>query len=393
MIGSDGFAWIDTQFPEFPGPGLTSTWLKRFSVDTRIRSGGNHFEWVDILRGLASLGVVLFHSRVDLWVGWNELRLNPENFSAADRLIAWLSLPLPFLGPAVILFFVLSGFCIHYPAAGTSNINLRAYAIRRFVRIVPPYLAAVVLSLLIEVLCRHLFDEPTSNASTIYKTFFMLQNYPPLPGQIVSNPSLWSLPVEVQLYIAYPLIFLTALRFGNRATFLSVGIVSLIASLLAINIAPWMQTDFLKYWIIWCAGCGLGEYAKFGKIGPWRLALYFPLVFLLAVAIFITKSEGVPQPAKDFVWAGGYFFLVWRCLTLPEPERIIFTIYTPKSLVVGENIVFAVPYSLSPFSPVRTYVGFIFRAKAKQPFDRFFSFLLSHSRGRNILLHGGEARS
>lgn len=49
-------------------------------------------------------------------------------------------------GPAaVILFFVISGFCIHLPYANGKPFDLGEYALRRFVRLVLPMLAAIVL--------------------------------------------------------------------------------------------------------------------------------------------------------------------------------------------------------------------------------------------------------
>jgi len=49
-------------------------------------------------------------------------------------------------GPAaVICFFVISGFCIHLPYANGKPFDLGEYALRRFVRLTLPMLAAVVL--------------------------------------------------------------------------------------------------------------------------------------------------------------------------------------------------------------------------------------------------------
>jgi peptidoglycan/LPS O-acetylase OafA/YrhL len=49
-------------------------------------------------------------------------------------------------GPAAVLcFFVISGFCIHYPYAQGKAFDLREYVIRRFVRVVLPMVAALFL--------------------------------------------------------------------------------------------------------------------------------------------------------------------------------------------------------------------------------------------------------
>ena len=93
---------------------------------------------IDVLRGVAALGVAWFHSRVDLWVGFREINANPDGYSPIDRWLSLLSLPVSQLGSLVMLFFVLSGFCIHLPLAGKGRSpDLASYAIRRGFRLYP----------------------------------------------------------------------------------------------------------------------------------------------------------------------------------------------------------------------------------------------------------------
>ena len=68
---------------------------------------------IDALRGLSCLGILLYHVRVDLWIGWWRIRSYPDEYSAFAKATAWLSVPTPFLGYAILLFFLISGFCIH----------------------------------------------------------------------------------------------------------------------------------------------------------------------------------------------------------------------------------------------------------------------------------------
>src|SRR3954463_9589743 len=51
-----------------------------------------------------------------------------------------------FSGPAaVIVFFVISGFCIHYPFRDGRPLPLKSYYSRRYVRILIPMAAAIAL--------------------------------------------------------------------------------------------------------------------------------------------------------------------------------------------------------------------------------------------------------
>ena len=65
-----------------------------------------HLESITILRGLAALGVMIFHVRIFLWTGWSNIRSHPEQFSFFDHSAARLSLPAPMLGECVLFFFL-----------------------------------------------------------------------------------------------------------------------------------------------------------------------------------------------------------------------------------------------------------------------------------------------
>ena len=158
------------------------------------------FRTIDVLCGLSGLAIVVFHVRVDLWVGWREISAHPLHYGLFDRVAACLALPTVFLGEAVMMFFILSGFCIHWPhAVSRKKPVLKTYARRRFFRIYPPYLVALLLSIGIDVAVQRIAGGPGSAWSKYVESIGMVQNYTASPGQVRSNPPLWSLPVEVEL--------------------------------------------------------------------------------------------------------------------------------------------------------------------------------------------------
>ncbi|QIF02926.1 acyltransferase [Roseimicrobium sp. ORNL1] len=275
---------------------------------------------VDVLRGLAALGVVFYHVRSELWVGWNAIRIHPENFTVLERLLAYLGLPMRFMGAGVVIFFVLSGFCIHKPQAerihklggGKESAcpTWSSFYLRRFLRIFPPYLAALVLSGVVLVVVGAL------NHQSIVRwlaSVFMMQNYVPPGGQVASNPSLWSLPVEMELYVAYPAVWWMINRLGCSRMLVFVGSVSAVSIVVSLSGVRWLGGNFLNFWVVWCAGAWVAERSAMKRLPGWTLqwGLIFAGTLTAACA-----SEMMSFPAAKSVslllWgAVGVLALIW----------------------------------------------------------------------------------
>jgi peptidoglycan/LPS O-acetylase OafA/YrhL len=282
-----------------------------------------YFERADVLRGLAALGVALFHARVSLWVGWWELQRNPAGYSTLDHAVAWLSVPAPFLGSLVLLFFVLSGFCVHQPIAGSGErFEVRAFFTRRFFRIYPPYLGAVLVSFAVGAWLRL----PSPPFGRIAATFLMLQNYagivnPALSGQPVANPALWSLPVEMELYFVYPLVWFAVRAWGWGAAMALVGGVSAAAALGYHSGLRFLEWNFALYWVIWCSGAWLRDLSTRRKLFPpprWLTALAW-LALAAALRLTMVGVGGI----TSVCWGLFYFWGTWSVLAMgsSEPAR------------------------------------------------------------------------
>lgn len=280
-------------------------------------------EMIDCLRGLAALGVALFHVRVTLWVGWREIAAHPDRYTAWDRGLAWLSAPLPFMGSLVMLFFVISGFCIHWPMATGRALDWREYVCRRFFRIYPPYLAVVALSWLTCVALSHSDPPRVGIASAL-----MVQNYlggatgGEGAGQLSTNWSLWSLPVEMELYLAYPLLLLGMRRFGANGVFMATALVSTAAAGLLLSGAGWLQINSARYLVVWFAGAWLAEKWKRGELRSPKRWMAVAAFGSLGWACYLETSErGGAWSALGF--GGFYFWLMWALLFQP-PRRVFF---------------------------------------------------------------------
>jgi peptidoglycan/LPS O-acetylase OafA/YrhL len=160
---------------------------------------------LDGLRGLAALYVLLGHCWLLSYPGF------PTNHG--PYWTGWLM----FGHLAVVFFLVVSGFSL---AVGPARAGWRLpggvglFARRRAWRIMPPYWAALAFSLIVAwtiVPQPHSVSPP---ASTVAVYGLMLQDVAVAP---TPNGAFWSIAVEAELYVVFPLLLLVRRRLGGAA--------------------------------------------------------------------------------------------------------------------------------------------------------------------------------
>lgn len=185
-------------------------------LETR-RAPRLHF--IDGLRGLAMLMVLLYHCWLfgGMWsVGFSA---GTHHFNAAAVL--------GFGHVGVNLFLVLSGFCLYWPfvkSGSRREPTLREFAWKRCRRILPPYYVALVLScvLPLTLALRH-HDGASVHYTLDWLLLHALMLHNTQPGYILGlNGSLWSLALEFQLYILFPVLVEAYRRFSARGVLLTV---------------------------------------------------------------------------------------------------------------------------------------------------------------------------
>jgi peptidoglycan/LPS O-acetylase OafA/YrhL len=210
---------------------------------------------IDALRGIAAFAVVLFHFNSQLHVELT--RQLPPAFGDAFSL--------GYLG--VTMFFVLSGFVISL-SISPHNVNaayMRRFALRRSLRLDPPYLTSIAVVLAMTSVKNFLYPEHHSEFPTYYQLgahVLYLQNVLGF-GDIL--PVYWTLCFEIQFYLLLLfVIFLmqnttrdrtTAAALKNSATcIVFVGTALLSASIYA-GIIPNPQHGLaLSHWCFFCLG-------------------------------------------------------------------------------------------------------------------------------------------
>jgi peptidoglycan/LPS O-acetylase OafA/YrhL len=185
-----------------------------------VKKEALRLEYLDGLRAVASLYVVLFHAGVVF---------NSGPLTGVARMVCHT---LVFGHDAVAIFIVLSGYCLMLPVAraeGQLVRGLRSYFARRAWRILPPYYATVLGSLLLIALAPVLRTPTTTIWADTFPAFglapigshlLLIHNlYRSLANRI--DGPLWSVATEWQIYFFFPLLLLPIWRrFGAALTVL-----------------------------------------------------------------------------------------------------------------------------------------------------------------------------
>jgi len=241
------------------------------TTDSRPRY---HLPLLDVYRGVAILFVFAHH--VVYWShGFAKIPWNDSGFRNLD--VAWKNwviLPLTLGHGGVAAFFVISGFCIHLSHVraterafasrkqSTPAANWGLFFWRRFWRIYPPYFIAGLLFLISDIVTGQLRNAESvgMQAST---HAFLIHNF--FDGTMYGiNPSFWSIAVEVQLYVIFPVLWWLLHRVGMPSTMAIVALIELaIRSLIAAEAFPaqgWLRLVSqgpLAYWFSWSLGAWL----------------------------------------------------------------------------------------------------------------------------------------
>ena len=158
-----------------------------------------------------------------------------------------------FNGPAaVVCFFAISGFCIHYPYLDRGSFGLLEYFGRRHIRIWIPIIAAVVMASLVG-----------------------------LKLEVLGDSILWSLIAEEIYYLLYPMLRIAARKYSWSK--MIVG--GYLAAILLILSEP-----------------GADDYPSYGIAGNWILGLPVWMTGCLLAQQFDPTCRSVVLKNLSFIW-------------------------------------------------------------------------------------------
>ena len=310
--------------------------------------GGSRLVSIDALRGIAALGVVLYH------VVLQTTNAVPDNlFRWPVKLLQFFS-SFGFVG--VFLFFVISGFCIHLQwaksqAAGQSpQIKFGSFWKRRIRRLYPPYLIALALFLGMQALTSgvnvtHFF------VYDVMMHLLMLHNLDPNICYSI-NGVFWTLAIEEQLYLAYFLLLFLRTRWGWGPTLIICGLARVFWFFFSHVV--WLATGYgipvpegaASHWLTWALGAMAVE-AAFGLV---RLPKWCGNLWLASAVLVLASTTSVllPEMPKDtFVhdlgwllmhpaWGLGFFILINRAVQAEKSWARAFK--TPRLVTVLASV-------------------------------------------------------
>ena len=283
------------------------------ALGAKSSAGTPHFPFLDVLRGLAILLVFLHHSLGAAygyyWQPWKGLF---PDFQSADA--HWLLFPLTMGNCGVAIFFVVSGFCIHLShirrSSGSSE-TWKAFAIKRFFRIYPPYILALLVFYLSWPWRTYSLASPGWQHQ-FWSHALMLHNLEESTAFGI-NGSFWSIAVEFQLYLIYPILILLISRFGWRWTLFFLFTLEALIRLSVFPVAsPFcgMHQSPLAYWFSWALGAYTADCYLRHKIRQFK-------PFVLVAAFGLALLSYTFSPLVDFQFMAVAILtmlLIWQAI-------------------------------------------------------------------------------
>jgi peptidoglycan/LPS O-acetylase OafA/YrhL len=248
-------------------------------TDRRAKDISTDLTWVDMLKGMAIVGVLL-----ENWTNYVQLAATP---ALAHSLVKVLPLA---TGPCVQVFFILSGFGLTttYLKQGRANWSWQRWTWRRITKIVVPYEVVLFSSFVLGILGSHLYEavRVRFSWSTLLAYLTFTRNF--CPPSWTWNPSLWFMPVIIGLYVCFPMLLRVLDKWGPWGL-LSVSVVITYGSLTIAALAGYTGAHDSALFAFWLLPFALGIILAYEReTSPQRLRfLIGPWAFILGVVFMM----------------------------------------------------------------------------------------------------------
>lgn len=284
------------------------------------------FDFLDGIRGLSALWVVLFHSL--LFNGMSDPQIKWSDNNLLFAIEKYLSLG----HLAVAIFIILSGFCLAIPVMNNNmefKGGLKRYITRRAKRLIPPYYIALALSILM-ILFIPILQVPMNTTwdSKIPLTYdnilahvLLIHNLNDL-WVFKINGAHWSVATEWHIYFLFPLMLL----FWKRTNlYISFAIFAIFAYILT-KIIPFAAPEFLILFFMGVICC----YLSFKSTSTNKL-LFSLSIIIFVFGLTIMLFRPLPHFYGNILNGATFSFLLYNLTSYKRVKRMKFPLLENKS--------------------------------------------------------------
>lgn len=260
---------------------------------------------IDLARAFAALGVFYYHEHLGaILAKYSGIQL----LSLTDSFGAFYAVP---------LFFLISGYCIHlsnlkYLKEG-KPLPVMEYYKRRWLRIYPPYLAALIFSVAVNFIVT---GDSSLDWSNICTHIFLLQGFSTNYFASI-NAVLWTISVEMAFYILYPLFYYLRLKFSLiNALFFTLIVTCISIACLSTKdvITHPIQYFVFNLWFAWCCGAYLADKKAFNesdlKKPVYKVFYSLVLVSFIWMNFYAHSNSIINYQVNILVWTAPLLFLL-----------------------------------------------------------------------------------
>jgi peptidoglycan/LPS O-acetylase OafA/YrhL len=275
--------------------------------------------FVDGLRALCALFVVEHHIFYEMFDSRQWALIDPS-LQVATKWLRHGHI-------SVAGFIVLSGFCLMTPVVVSNSKwlhgGIKGFIARRARRILPPYYAALLLSIFLLIVVPGFrkcagyhwdWSLPALKTNTILSHLFLVHNFNPDWNTKINHP-LWSIAIEWQIYFVFALLLIPI-----RARF---GIVTAVAAAILLGVIP----EFVFHTADWTR--------------PWYLGLF--ALGMMAATVARSGHKAAVEFSSKLPWGGLALTLVsvevwcaWSEIS-PVLDEVITALALTCCLVWGAN--------------------------------------------------------
>lgn len=283
--------------------------------------------WMDMLKGIAIIGVVLDH-----WVPyWASISSSPQLYSLFKK-VPW--------GTPVHLFFLLSGFGLMMSYINNQpHWSWGRWAWRRITKIVVPYWLAVLFSFTAGILASDIFQSVNLHFSwqSLLACLTFTRGFS--PASWAWNIALWFMPIIIGLYICFPMLAIVLKKRGPWA-------------LLAVAI-------ILTYGSISMSALLTGRYRGHNE----SFFLFFIIQFALGMTLAYARAKhprrlNILLGFKSFVAGSFLYLLSWGVKTyVPNGNSYNDALTTAGVFLVLLNLIWIIRTRIPPIMNILTNLG------------------------------------